>query len=435
MQAIHHQFIWLFLWLFIFGAEAGQVTTLTPTPFQASGDVAVAPNGDIFVADYGVKLSQANGSRVYRVTPASEVSVWATGFFSATGNVIGPDGALYQSNGGAVGVDRIDAAGNKTPYARNGGIAGPIGLAFDSAGNLFVNNCGNNTVSKVNLAGGVSLFSDSPLLSCPNGLAIDEADNLYAVNFNNGIVVKITPAGEATFFARTPGAPNKPAGGNGHIAYGNDQLYLVSNATHQVFGLSLTGELTVIAGSGQAGRDDGDALTARFSLPNGIDVSPDGSKLYVNDSAVVGTQDDIAPNVLRVIELDDPNNGTGIMPNDGLTGAWHNLDISGQGLLVDIKTDIGLFFAAWFTYDDEVQGALRWLTIQGELGSGPTIEATIFNTTGGLFNALSETETLPVGTAEMRFLDCSTAQLSYQIDGGLSGTIDLERSVPNVFCE
>lgn len=157
---------------------------------------------------------------------------------------------------------------------------------------------------------------------------------------------------------------------------------------------------------------------------------------HASGDAVVTSQDDRAPNGHGVIKrAADDNQGTGIIPNDGLTGAWHNPAIPGQGLMVDIKTEIDLFFAAWFTYDNEQPGALRWLTVQGALGSGTNIEATVYNTTNGLFNALSETETVPVGTAEIHFLDCSTAVFSFQIDGGPSGSIELERSVPNVYCE
>ncbi|WP_223789325.1 virginiamycin B lyase family protein [Marinicella meishanensis] len=417
-----------------FSLKARQVSTLTPT-IQASGDIAVAPNGDIFVADYGVRLNQANGANVLRVTPTGDVSVFATGFASATGNTFGPDGALYQSNGGVLGVDRIDANGNRTPYARNGGIAVPIGLAFDSNGDLFVNNCGNNSISKVTPNGAVSVFSASSLFACPNGLTIDDADNLYAVNFSNGIITKITPDGSATFFARTPGSSSKPAGGNGHITFGNGQLYLVSNATHQVFSLSLQGELTVIAGSGEQGNADGEALEASFSLPNGIDLSPDGALLYVNDSLTIGTNDEISPNVIRVIELPEPVEvEPGIEPNDGMTGAWHNLDIASQGLMVDIKTDINSFFAAWFTYDDQIPGELRWLTLQGGIDDD-MINAEIFNTTGGQFNEISVTDTQAIGTAMLKFTTCSSAEFSYEIIGGPSGSFELERSVPDVFCQ
>ncbi len=428
--------VWLLVWLFnINQAMALDVTTLTPTPFQASGDVAVAPNGDIYVADYGVKLSQANGSNVYKVTPEGDVSLFATGFFSATGNTFGPDGMLYQSNGGAVGVDRIDANGNKTAYARNGGIAGPIGIAFNSAGDLFVNNCGNSTVSRVTPNGTVQLFSSSNLLSCPNGLAIDEDDNLYAVNFNNGVITKITPQGVASFFARTPGSPSKPAGSNGHITFGNGQLYLVSNATHQVFSLSLTGELNVIAGSGVWGRGDGEALAANFSLPNGIDISPDGTKLYVNDSTTVSTNDDIAPNVVRVIELVEPVvEVPGILPNDGLSGAWYDPDTSGQGFFIDIKTEIGLFFAGWFTYDDEQQGSLRWQTLQGSLGDSDEITVAIVNTVGGVFDTATAVESSEAGLVTIKFTSCDTAELSYAFSDGPSGDINLQRLIPDVFC-
>ena len=43
------------------------------------------------------------------------------------------------------------------------GLNGPVGLAFDAAGNLYVANYGNSTISKVTPAGVVSTFVSSGL--------------------------------------------------------------------------------------------------------------------------------------------------------------------------------------------------------------------------------------------------------------------------------
>ncbi len=45
--------------------------------------------------------------------------------------------------------------------------------------------------------------------------------------------------------------------------------------------------MTLFAGSGQRGKDDGDPLKATFSLPNDIAVSPDGKFMYLNAVAPI----------------------------------------------------------------------------------------------------------------------------------------------------
>ncbi|MDX1555301.1 MAG: NHL repeat-containing protein, partial [Xanthomonadales bacterium] len=321
--------------------SAQNVTTLRPPQAtNFSGDLAVDADGDIYAADFGVLLNNANGTTVYRVTPDGQFSVFATGFSGASGNTFDAQGNLFQSNIAASRVDRVTPAGVRSTFATSAaGISNPVGLAHDSSGNLYVSNCGNSTIQRVTPQGQGSLFSSFGLLSCPNGLTIDNDGNLYAANFNNGIIVRIAPDGSAAFFARTPGGPTKSQGSNGHITFGNGRLYVVSNASHQVFELLLDGTLNLIAGSGVRGRQDGPLLQAQFSLPNGIALSPDGSTLHVNDSEGLLNNNDIAPNVIRVIPL--PNIEPVFAINPGLNDAWFNAATAGQGFFITVFADIG----------------------------------------------------------------------------------------------
>ena len=431
---------------------AQTVTTLDTGVFQASGDVAVDGDGNIFVADYGVALNNSNGTQVLKITPDGTVSVFATGFTGASGNTFGPDGALYQSNIAVSRIDRIAQDGSVTPFATGAqGVAGPVGLAFDSEGNLFVSNCGNSTMLKLSPDGtSGNVFSNSNLLSCPNGLTIDDDDNLYAANFNNGNIIQLTPDGTASVFASTPGGAAKPSGGNGHIIYRNDRLYVVSNATHQLFEIDMAGNRTLIAGSGARGRADGDGAAAQFSLPTGIDLSPDGTTVYVNDSETInGGNNTIAPNKLRVITLDNIEPTLSINP--GLNDAWFNAATDGQGFFINVFPDVETMFVGWFTFEtNDRPGAApaadlgapfhRWLTaIGGWSGNVATLD--VFNTAGGLFDdptAVDVSEAESYGTLTIEFHDCSTATLDYDLFAiGEQGQIPLTRIVPDndVLCE
>ncbi|NIR96457.1 MAG: T9SS type A sorting domain-containing protein [Gammaproteobacteria bacterium] len=74
-----------------------------------------------------------------------------------------------------------------------------------------------------------------------------------------------------------------PGGNNGHMTYANGRLYVVARCANQVYEVTLDGQISLLAGSGARGNDDGPALQATFSLPNGIAPSPDGDTLYIND--------------------------------------------------------------------------------------------------------------------------------------------------------
>lgn len=277
------------------------VKTLTEV-FQASGGLVVGLNGDIFVADYGVETIIANGTKVYRVASTGEISVYTDTIKAPTGNVFGPNGLMYQASYIEGSVYSINADGESKVYAKGPELVGPVGVEFNSEGIMFVANCNNNSIAKMTEKG-LSVFVSSKQFSCPAGLAFDTKDNLYVTNYGHGIIHKIDSIGNISEFAKAPGGKTKPNGSNAHITFGNGQLYFVNSASHQVYSLSLGGELAVIAGTGEPGRNDGLGQSAQFSLPNGIDISADGSTLYVNDTISIGDDSKIAPNVVRKILL------------------------------------------------------------------------------------------------------------------------------------
>ena len=241
---------------------AGQTVSTLTEPFNATADVAVGPDGNLYVADFGISIININGTTVYKVTPEGDVSVFATGLTGPSGNTVDAEGNLYQSNFAANTISRITPEGVVSTFAdgEEDGVAGPGGLAIDSAGDVYVANCNNNSVAK---AGSTVSFT-SPLLICPNGLTIDDAGNLYATNFGNGSISKITPGGEVSLLAMIPGMQT------GHITFANGKLYVVSREMHSVYEVTLSGEVFVLAGTGVRGRQDGPALQAEFSIPNGI---------------------------------------------------------------------------------------------------------------------------------------------------------------------
>lgn len=127
----------------------------------------------------------------------------------------------------------------------------------------------------------------------------------------------------------------------------------------------------------------------------------------------------------------------------GLTGSWFEPATSGQGFEVEVfanpTSGTGSIFVSWFTYDTVIGGAerQRWYTAQGQAVTGqPNASLTIYQNTGGNFNAPPVTNAQAVGTATLSFNTCTSGQLSYSFtDGtGRTGDIPLTRLTQNVTC-
>ncbi len=421
----------------VFGSVvSAQVTTVVDS-INASGGLSIGPDGHLYVADFGNRLSNANGDTVYRVTIDGEVEVFATGFQGASGNAFDASGNLIQANIAGNRLDQIDPNGVVTTLT-TGALSSPVGVAINDQGTIFVANCGNNSIVSFRDDTTTTVASGSPL-SCPNGLTIDDSGNLYTANFNNGAVIKITPQGQTSVLASTPTSSFRATGGNGHITFAKGELFVASNATAQIFRLSLDGELSVVAGDGTRGHQDGDFAQASFSSPNGIAVSDDGV-IYVNeaDSTAGATLNfstfPLNPSRIRAITLDDE-----VAINPGLNGSWYNPQTDGQGLLLDVIASQQSLFAAWFTFErpdhqfSPNDTGARWLTAFGSY-AGATATLSIQNSTGGVFSAPSQVIGTDVGTATLNFVSCTQASLEYAIDGGPTGSIPLRRLTPDVLC-
>ncbi len=267
--------------LVLLGPAVLAQTVTTITPLDASGGVSVGPDGNPYVSDFGAALNNSNGTMVFRVTPAGDVSTFATGLAGASGSAFDPDGNLFQSNIGGNRISKITPDGTVTTYATTG-IISPVGVAIDAAGNVYNTNCQSPGRISVTTPGGVTTtFASDALMSCPNGLTIDDDGNLYTANFNNGNVIKITPAADVSVLGTIPG------NGNGHLTFANDRLYVASWAGAQIHELTLSGQSRVLAGTGASGSDDGPADQATLYRPNGISASSDGDTLFFNQSTQV----------------------------------------------------------------------------------------------------------------------------------------------------
>jgi len=286
----------------VFSAVFSQVMVETITSsFNASGGVAIDDSGTVYVADFGLYLNTANGTKVYKVYDDGTVQEFASGLQGASGNDFDSQGNLFQSNIAGNKLSKITPDCTVSTFATNG-IIGPVGVAVADGDTIYVANCGGNSIAKVTPAGASSVWVSSSLLNCPNGLTIDDNGNLYTCNFANGNIIKITPDKQVSVLATLPG------GRCGHITYFEGMLYAVARCTHKIYQVTLAGDTTLIAGSGMRGNDDGPGDAATFNHPNGIRAKRVGNQIfiYVNDATSLAgncTSVPLDPVIIRKITL------------------------------------------------------------------------------------------------------------------------------------
>lgn len=127
---------------------------------------------------------------------------------------------------------------------------------------------------------------------------------------------------------------------------------------------------------------------------------------------------------------------------EGLTGTWYNPNTSGQGLQIAIFPDdttpgAGSLFGAWYTYDvtTGATDSQRWYSFDASIDADETsANVTIFQNTGGNFNAPPSTSAVMVGTGTLTFDSCTSGTFTYALNDGRSGTMPVLSLLPNVEC-
>ncbi len=394
-------------------------TVTTFITIMATAGMSIDDNGNLYIADFG-NINTLTGTSLFKVSPSGEVNLITDQLNTGpSGNLIDTDGSILQSIYLTNRVVRVQPDGSVSDFAT--GIPGPDDLVQDSNGNLFVATCPFNgpapAVYRVDAAGNAEVFANTAEFGCISGITIDSEGDLYASDFADGQIFRISPAGEVELFTQLP-APSS------HIKFANDEFYVMMPGANQIARVDLDGNVSILAGTGQAGTVDGPASQAQFNFPFHLEVSPDGRFLFVDG----GPNGDTQANPVRVIDL-SPQSGTPNAPRlRAITGTWNDPMRSGEGFIMQTIEGQDSAVVFWATYDDN--GGQQWFGGVGDF-SGSQLNAEMRVTSGGMFGDDFDPEQIvrtPVGTVSMDMLDCNNIFLSYVINN-ITGTQNLARTL------
>lgn len=315
--------------------------------FNEPKGIAVAPNGDVYIADAG------NGM-VRKIDGSGEVTTIAEGFHypsdvivDETGHVIvadtlahlivqvSPDGTQRVLAGG--GYEEEDGwfiGGLRDGAAESAQFNEPSGLALHQAsGTLYIADTGNQRIRALTSDGQVSTVAGS-------GDELVEGTSYIVGGYQDGNAL------EAQF--------NFPQ----HLVVTEDQtLYIADTLNHRIREVTPAGQVRTVAGHERHGSADGVGVRAGLDHPTAVLLIDDGDLLIV----------DQWNHSLRIAEwVALPPRGEG---DDDIRIVWNNkvLSFDVQPQIVQGRTMVPVRqIAEDFGYEVEWDGATQRITISND---------------------------------------------------------------------
>jgi sugar lactone lactonase YvrE len=277
---------------------AAELFAVLPDGATGPEGLAVAPNGDVYVATFGFNAAGAvtglgqlyvfnPEGKLLRNVPVQHSSPHLLGiaFHPQTGALL----VIDFGSGQVLQVDPITGA--SSVFITVTGNSGLNAMAFDSAGNVYVSDSFQGIIWKTGPNGGpATAWVTDPLLTTSgvppfgaNGLVFNHAETtMFVANTGNDTIVQIPVANG------TPGKPsvfvNSINGADGVAIDAQDNLWVAANQSDEIDVVSSTGKL--LARLGDFEGVDRRGLPHGLLFPASPAFSSNGTFLYVTDLAL-----------------------------------------------------------------------------------------------------------------------------------------------------
>jgi trimeric autotransporter adhesin len=298
------------------GGYSGDSGPATYAQLGRPKDLAVAPDGDLFIADTEnqvIRLVDGQGNiTTFAGGPTTPFVEGGDGLSMGIGNVaavaLSPDHVVYFSNGSFIARVDSDLRLYSVP---SGQISTPAGLCFAPDGTLFIADTLADKVWRRTPDGALTVYAGTGThgffgdnaaalgaeLSYPTSLALDGSGNLYIADTGNNRIrrvdaatrVIVTVAGSSdTYGYSGDGGPADKAELSlpfGVAVASNGDVYIADTGNNRVRRVDAkTNVITTIAGSGRAGfaGDGGAAVAADLYGPYAVVIAGPGD-LYIVD--------------------------------------------------------------------------------------------------------------------------------------------------------
>jgi sugar lactone lactonase YvrE len=294
------------------------VSTFTANgDFDIPGGIAIDADGNLYVTDLHADL-------IRKVDPSGGVSTVAGNgnpgcvngsasqaeFNEPWGVAVDAYGNLYVADSKNNRIRLVDDGGNVSTLAGNGdagfsdGDAGtaafdrPVMVALDDVGNVFVADANNRRIREIEVGGLVITFAGNGIngginglaadaeFTNPFGLAIDSLGNMYVSDgtereISNGNVSPFS-GGNSPGFINGNAAMSALNNPKGLAIDPTGNLIVADTGNNAIRRIDPAGNVTTIAGNGDAGFVNGPGLLAQFNFPTDVAVDRQGN-IYVAD--------------------------------------------------------------------------------------------------------------------------------------------------------
>lgn len=263
------------------GQAGNENATGTAARFDSPEGLALAANGDLYVADAGNEETRriTPDGQVTRPTPNDETGPSDLAF-DPTGNLYAVEGAYSHVHRTKPDGSAILFAGNgpgfKDARGTNAEFDAPVGVFVDGEGAIFVADTGNNRLRHITPDRVVTTLPGTGL-SAPSDLVVAADKAIFVTEAGRHRISKITPDGTVSTLVDGLKSPR----GLAMDRHGN--LYVADTGNHRICKIAPTGTLSVLAGDGTPGFADGEGAASRFDSPVGVAVNAEGTVIYVGD--------------------------------------------------------------------------------------------------------------------------------------------------------